>query len=323
MNDRIPIIDVAPLFDGTDAGVRTVSKALGAACRGIGFFAVTGHPVSGTLIDEAFAAARALFAADDRVKDAVRYSETTGNRGYIPMLGEALDPSAPADLKEAFNIGLELAPDDPELLAGARFRTVNLWPDLSGFRETMLAYFDAAWALGRDLHRAIACDLGMPFDHFAGALDRPLATLRLLHYPPRPSRIAAGQRGAAEHTDYGNITLLATDDVAGLEVRTRDGAWIEAPVLPGGFICNIGDCLMRWTNDTYVSTPHRVTSPKDRHRYAIAFFLDPNPDAVVACLPTCRGAERPAKYPPVRGDDYLMSRLDPTYAATGLIGDGA
>ena len=107
-----------------------------------------------------------------------------------------------------------------------------------------------------------------------------MATLRLLHYPPQPPNAAAGQIGAGEHTDYGDITLLLTDSAGGLEVKRRDGGWIPAPTIPGAFICNIGDCLMRWTNDVYVSTPHRVVNRGERHRYSVAFFLDPNPDAV-------------------------------------------
>lgn len=75
---------------------------------------------------------------------------------------------------------------------------------------------------------------------------------------------------------------------------------------------------MRWTNDTYVSTPHRVVSPAGRERYSIAFFLDPNPDAIVECLPTCSGRGNPARYSPIRGDDYLESRLNPTYKASGM-----
>ena len=96
-----------------------------------------------------------------------------------------------------------------------------------------------------------------------------MATLRLLHYPASSSE---GEIGAGEHTDYGNITLLATDDVGGLEVRTRSGDWIAAPPIPDAFVVNIGDCLMRWTNDVYVSTPHRVVNRSGRERYSIAFF---------------------------------------------------
>jgi isopenicillin N synthase-like dioxygenase len=123
-----------------------------------------------------------------------------------------------------------------------------------------------------------------------------------------------GQLGAGVHTDYGNVTLLATDAAGGLMVRDRSGQWLDAPVIPGAFVCNIGDCLMRWTNDIYVSTPHKVVTPPGRDRYSIAFFLDPDPDARVACLPTCTDATRPMKYPPVSAADFLRSRLEPTYA---------
>jgi isopenicillin N synthase-like dioxygenase len=191
---------------------------------------------------------------------------------------------------------------------------VNLWPDLPGWRDTMLAYFNATWVVGRRLHRAIAVDLGLDPDFFEDKLDQPMATLRLLHYPPQPPAADAGQIGAGEHTDYGDVTLLLTDSVAGLEVRKRDGTWIAAPHMPGAFVCNIGDCLMRWTNDVYVSTPHRVVNRSGRERYSVAFFLDPNPDADIACLPTCVGPGRPVKYPPVTGADYLRERLDATYS---------
>jgi isopenicillin N synthase-like dioxygenase len=318
MSDQsIPIIDLARLAEG-GAGLETVAAAIGEACRGIGFFYVVGHGISRELMAGAFQASADLFAAPDAVKDAVRFSGASGNRGYIPMKGEALDPDKPSDLKEAFNIGLDLSPDDPEILAGVRFRAVNVWPEVPGFHDTMLAYFDATWSLGRQLHRAFAVDLGIDPDFFEDKLDRPMATLRLLHYPPRPAELETGQLGAGEHTDYGCVTMLATDAVGGLEVRTRSGEWLKAPHVPGAYVCNIGDCLMRWTNDIYVSTPHRVVSPPGRERYSIAFFLDPNPDAIVECLPGCATPERPAKYAPIRGDDYLLSRLSPTYAKSGL-----
>jgi len=311
----IPIIDIAPLLDGSPAQARAVAGALGRACREVGFFYISGHGVPPVLIARVFETSAVFFGGPASIREAASFSGPGGNRGYIRLGGETLDPSKPADVKEAFNIGLELAPDDPELLARAPFRAANLWPDMPGFRATMLDYFNRVWRLGRDLHRAFALDLGLEPDFFESRLDKPIATLRLLHYPKVAKPLSDGQLGAGAHTDYGNVTLLATDAVGGLMVRDRSGRWLDAPVVPGTFVCNIGDCLMRWSNDVYVSTPHKVVSPAGADRYSVAFFLDPNPDAVVACLPTCVSPDRPAKYAPITGADFLRSRLEPTYAA--------
>jgi isopenicillin N synthase-like dioxygenase len=310
----IPVIDISPLVSGSPAQAQAVAKALGQACRDVGFFYISGHGVPPALMKRVFEASAAFFTGPASIREAVSFSGPGDNRGYIRLGGETLDPGKPPDVKEAFNIGLELPPDDPEMLARAPFRAADLWPDVPDFRKTMLDYFNRVWRLGRDLHRGFALDLGLEPNYFETRLDRPNATLRLLHYPQSTTPPSEGQLGAGVHTDYGNVTLLATDEVGGLMVQDRSGRWLDAPVIPGTFVCNIGDCLMRWSNDVYVSTPHKVVNP-GKDRYSVAFFLDPNPDAVVACLPTCVSADRPAKYAPITGAEFLRSRLEPTYAA--------
>ena len=312
MSGDIPVVDIARLGQGP-AGLRTVAAEIGAACRDVGFFYVRNAAVPSGLRDAVFAAAEAFFACPVAMKQAVSIARSRHNRGYVGMAVEALDPARGPDRKEAFNVGLELDPDDPDVVAGRPFRGPNLWPDLPGFRDTLLRYYEALTAVGLDLHRAIAVDLGLPETFFLDKFARPMATLRLLHYPPIPTEHGP-QLGAGEHTDYGNLTLLATDDVGGLEVRSRDGTWLRAPVIPDAFVCNIGDCLMRWTNDIYVSTPHRVVNPSGRERRSVAFFLDADPDAQVACLPTCTDAARPPRYPAISAGAYLRARLDATYA---------
>lgn len=300
----IPVLDWSRFAGGQDPDGLVAD--LGHACRDTGFFLVTGHGIAQSLIDDAFTAADAFFSLPDAEKARADIRLSRSNRGWSGEGTENLDDSKPGqtDRKEAFNIGLELAPDDPRM--GQPFRGANTWPDLPGFRDTMLAYFDAVHRLGVDLHHAIARDLGLPDTHFDDLLDEPLATLRLLHYPAGDP--APGQIGAGEHTDYGSITLLMGDGEPGLQVRPRGGDWTDVPRVPGAFIVNIADCLMRWTNDIYVSTPHRVLVPRRRRR-SLAFFLDPNPDAVIQALP---GTGEP-KYPPITGAAYLKMRLDATY----------
>ncbi len=307
MDPALPVIDVAGLRSAELGNRRAVAAALGGACRGPGFFYLTGHGIPDALVTRVFEAADRLFALDHAAKLALAMRHTGNNRGWFGVAEERLDPAAAPDRKEGFNIGLELDPADPR--HAQPFRGANAWPPLPGWRALMLDYFDRSWALGRLLHRGFSLDLGLPEAFFEDKLDAPIATLRLLRYPP-PDRTSGGAPGAGEHTDYGNVTILATDGVGGLELRRRDGGWTRAPFIPGAFVCNIGDCLMRWTNDVYVSTPHRVAVP-DRERRSLAFFLDPNPDTVVA--PVLGGAEALRRYPPVTGGAYLRSRLEPTY----------
>ena len=304
MTDALPIIDVSGLHD--PEALPRIAAEIGAACREVGFFYVVNHGAPKALVASAFAESRKFFALPLAEKQTIAMAKVGGNRGYSALMNEVLDQAVGPDMKEAFNIGLDLAPDDPEILARKRFRALNAWPRLPGFRETMLAYYEACLALGARLHQAFAADLGLPLDYFDPTLARPVATVRLLHYPAGGSEDAVG---AGAHTDYGNLTLLATDDVGGLEVRKRSGEWIEAPVVPDAFVVNIGDCLMRWTNDVYVSTPHRVFNRSGRERYSIAFFLDANPDAEVAAIPSCVGPEGPL-YAPISAGDYLLSRLE-------------
>ncbi len=307
----LPIIDVSGLAGADDKRLARIGFEIGEACRDTGFFYITGHGIDAATMDTVFEQSQLFFAQPTEAKTALALHANSGNRGYVHLRTEALDPGHNVDNKEAFNIGLELAPDDPDVLAGVPSRRMNMWPAMPDFRTTMLDYFSRLHQLGIDLHHAIAHDLGLAANHFDPLFTRPMATLRLLHYPDAISR--RGDFGAGTHTDYGNLTILLTDDAGGLQVQRLDGEWIDAPYVPEAFVCNIGDCLMRWTNDVYKSTPHRVIEPIGRDRYSIAFFLDPNPDAMVEVLETCIGPDRPCKYAPITAADYLASRFAETY----------
>ena len=311
--DEVPVIDITDALAGP-LGLARVASQVGAAAREIGFFSISGHGVPETLVREMFLAARAFFALPTKTKGELGIEKSPHYLGYARMAFEKLDPSRPGDAKESFNMSRERAPDDPDLVARAPFVGRNQWPQDPGFRATMLRYFDALLSVGLTVHRAIATDLGLPSDYFAPAYDRSLSALRVLRYPPHPGEFDGKRFGAGPHTDYGGVTLLAQDDVPGLEVRRRDGTWLAVAPTPGTFVCNIGDAMMRWTNDVYVSNAHRVVNRSGRERYSAAFFCEPNPDAVIACLPAClRPGEKP-KYAPIAFSDYLRSRLEPTYA---------
>ena len=303
MEDTLPVIDICALAGADEPARGRVAQSIGSACRDVGFFAIVGHQVPVGLVEQTFEAAAQFFALPLQTKQRLAIDGLGGNRGYVGLGVEALDEHRGPDHKEAFNI----------VWTDGRTRAGNVWPDVAQFQETVQRYFDTVLAVGRQLHRAFALDLELPEDYFADKLDAPMATLRLLHYPGASAEPVGAPAGAGTHTDYGNVTLLATDAVAGLQVRRRDGRWMDVPHLPGAFVCNIGDCLMRWTNHRYVSTPHRVQAPR-APRQSIAMFVDPNPQAWVSAIPSCVApGERPL-YEPILAQAYLAQRFAATYS---------
>ena len=165
------------------------------------------------------------------------------------------------------------------------------------FRAAMLAYYRAMEMMTVRLVPVVALALGLPADYFAAPFAEPNCTIRLIHYPPHPAP-EDNEFGFAPHTDNNFITFLAQSELPGLEVRTAEGEWIRPPAVPGTFVVNTGAMLARYSNDRFKATPHRVVNRNDRSRYAIPFFLGPNHDALIDCVPTCTGPDNPPRYEP-------------------------
>jgi isopenicillin N synthase-like dioxygenase len=158
----------------------------------------------------------------------------------------------------------------------------------------------------------VARSLDLPADYFASYFNPAQYSLRMLHYPVRDER-EPDQYGTGAHTDGGFLTFLIQSGVGGLQIRKADGEWFDAPVLPGKYLVNSGDMMRRWTNDRYLSTPHRVMNVSGTDRYSMAFFFDPHLDRVLECLPTCTDAGNPPKHEPITYGQYLTEFLDSNY----------
>ncbi len=315
--EALPLVDFAPFRDGDGADRQAVAQAIGQACRDIGFFYLAGHGVPERVMARAFAEAKRFFDLPAATKAEIAIEGSPVHRGWFALGGENLDPAkqrAAGDLKEGIKIGRHLPPDHPLVAAGVPLHGPNLWPsNLPGWREAMEEAYGALEDLGRQLMRAFALALELPEGFFDDKLELPMATLGPLHYPPPAGPIAETRLGAGAHTDFGCLTILAQNRVPGLQVLGPAGRWIEAPVVEGAFIINIGDMMARWTNDLFASNRHRVINASGRDRYSIPFFFDPDHDAEVACLETCQGPGRPPRYPPTTGLQHLLERIEETF----------
>lgn len=308
MNDN-----VIPLIDLSAPDPRALSHELDAACRDAGFFYLTGHGVKTELISAMFDVMQKFFSRTDDYKlhYHIRHSHPH-QRGYVPVFEENLGEDTSRDFKESFDLGVDLPRDHPDVLAGKPFSAPNVWPDAPGFKETVAAYHAEMMRISETLVHMTAVGLGLDEDYFDGAMSAPVANLRLLHYPSG----AGGDDviGCGAHTDYGFMTILAQDDVSGLEIEGPNGTWLRVPPRDGCFVVNLGDLLTLWTGGRYQARRHRVASSGAQARYSIPFFLDPNVDAMIETVPTCRDDQKDPQMPPISAGAFLQSRFDNTFS---------
>jgi isopenicillin N synthase-like dioxygenase len=318
-----PVVSLAALVDACRRDDEVAR--LDAACREIGFFVLVDHGLDDEL-DALFAASHAFYALDELTKEAV---PRVDRYGFVPAASQATADAVAAGRLTGTNEYLDLGLHDEVPL--------DAHPDLAA---AVVAYLPPVLGVADVVLRALADGLGIDQGFFAGHMTDPQCRLRLLHYPPAPL-LADGTRPVTTtpHTDYGAITLLATDGVGGLEVkrargsadspgsgpvasRSRsprsgaapatvvDGDWTPVDAPAGSLVVNLGDMIARWTDHTYVSTPHRVVGTPDTHRYSIPFFVNPDPATVIETIDDCIRPGATRRYQPVTAGEFLAARID-------------
>ena len=306
---EIPVIDVSLLLSGDTQAQADVAAQIVAASQRIGFFYITGHGIADHTLSRAQQAMRDYFALSPEVKAEERVN--TSQRGWMATGVARLEGSKTHDLKEIFFWGPE---HWSERLAALKqsdsLIADNLWPDahFPALREHLLPYYNAAQQVGHALLSAIALGLHVGSDFFAKRYTSPMARGQLVYYPVSSAKDEQEERfGSAPHTDFGVLTLLLQDANGGLQVKNKQGDWIAAPPISGTLVCNIGDLLNRWSNETLSSNLHRVINRSGKERHSIAIFFDPDPDAVIdpADLGFPQARE---KFPPVTASAYIHGK---------------
>ena len=311
--EAIPVIDISSARGTSDdAAIAAVGHALRAASQEIGFFYIAGHGVPEAKIQTAAAVARAFFAFP--LEEKQRVAVNRRHRGFLRQGGAVMRDDVKPDLKESFNWAFEVPEGSPLQRPDRPLIGPNVWPDdMPQLRAALYSYYEEVVACGRDLMRAFALALDLPRDFFADRFDCPLARGSAIYYPPQPPDLGEAQFGVGPHTDYGCLTLLWQDDSGGLQAQGRGGAWVLAHPIPGTFVCNVGDLLARWSNDRFVSTPHRVVNTSGHERFSLPVFFDPNPETVIDPADLLAPGER-SHYPPVSAGAHVTARFDAAFS---------
>ena len=296
----IPEIDLSAVLNNDE---KTIAR-LREGAEDIGFLTVTNTELSRADVERVIAVYRDFFRLPESAKALVDMAKTGSNRGWGASGSEQVDPEANPDYKQVFDCGFELPAGDPLRQSGQGVYAPNLWPEeVPEFKAEIVEYYDRAMRVSMQILRGIATAIGEDAGFFVDKFDRPMALLRGNYYPERPKWAGEKDFGIATHTDYGCLTLLATDGTPGLEVRKRGGGWIPVSAEPGTFIINFGEMLQMWTGGRVVATPHRVRGT-DHERVSIPMFFNPNYNTNVAP----RGSDKV-----ILAGEHLTKRYDETY----------
>lgn len=303
--EEMPILDLGAWLAG--GPIDELVMQFKAACTNTGFFYVSNHGVPQQIIDSVFDATRRYMSLpmEERLKDKI---DERFRRGFMPI-GVTQLPGHKPDLKESYELGIDLPLTDADVASGRPLHGPNHWPaDKPWLRSAAMDYLHSTTELGKNLLKIFAVAVGEEKGYFLQYAKKPMVLARLFHYPPQQS-FTNLELGAAAHTDYGMLTLLAQDPIGGLELRTRSGEWVAAPYIEGTLVINLGDLVKIWTNDFYVSNLHRVANRTGKERYSIPTFFNLDYETPVACLPEFAPIDGLPKHAPIKSGDYLVSRF--------------
>ncbi len=318
---QLPIIDLAPFLRGDAASRRKVAQTVDAACRDTGFLIIVNHEIDPALPDRLFDLAYQFFNQPFEEKLKVEKFEGSGPAGYH-MFATQSNGLAYRNIQSKADL-LKISPDLRESFGISPERNgLNQWPAYPpGFRDACLEYYSRMETLAFSMIDLFAMALGLPDGYFDKMIDQHDSTVLFHHYPAQKEQPEEGQLRSSPHTDLGMFTLLRheREHKGGLQLKGKNGEWVDVPQVENAFVVNIADTMQQWTNDVWKSTFHRVLNPPrdangmTKPRIGLPFFFNVNQDALLECLPVCCSADNPPKYPPVVAGDYRRARAKKTH----------
>jgi isopenicillin N synthase-like dioxygenase len=297
---QLPVIDLTAYLAGQPGAMEAAAAEVQSALVDVGFLSIVGHGIPWDEVESIYEWARRYHDLTDEQKNDHPMDMT--HMGYMGLGGAQKGDRLPA-LNAAFFMGRP----------GSKRNRFPAEAALPGFRTAVEAYYSRMEVLGQQLLPLYAIAAEMPADHFGQFFDPSLATLRMTHYPPVPA--SEDQWGIDPHCDAGFMTLLPTNGVGGLEIRSDHG-WFAVAQEPRSFVVNAGDTLKAWSNDRFRSTMHRALNTTDGDRYSIPYFFDPRPDTLIEALSGCVDGEHPVLHDSYRYADYLRAFMQAEYAQT-------
>lgn len=304
---KVPELSLLSFTKGNQTERAQFVDKLFSGIKDYGFIILTDHNVEDSVIKNGYQAVEDFFALAEEKKKQYVSPQKGGQRGYTPYGAEHAKDNPHMDLKEFYHVGRQVAPDH----AFAKYYSDNIWPtEIAGFQNNLQNLYTNLDQTSEHLLDALGLALEVPQSYFRDMIETGNSILRAIHYPPVGEAPPVGSVRAAPHGDINLITILMGATASGLQLLDRDDKWLDIDTKPGQLVVDSGDMLSRITNEIIPSTIHQVINPDESStaRFSMPFFVHPNPDAMLECIPTCVGSG--AKYPPISSHKFLMERLE-------------
>lgn len=240
--------------------------------RDTGFGVLRNHPISEAMVTSIYKNWAGFFNSTEKADflfDPEKYD------GFFPRaLAETAKGNTVRDIKEYFHYyPWGRCPD------ALQQEISDYYSATKQFGATLLGWIE------QQTPAEVATAYREPLSSMIEGSDQSL--LRVLHYPPIENDAAEpGAIRAGAHEDINLITLLPAANEPGLQVKARDGSWLDVPCDFGNLIINIGDMLQEASGGYFPSTTHRVINPQghdsNKARISLPLFLHPRPDVVLS-----------------------------------------
>ncbi|KAG0474475.1 hypothetical protein HPP92_014161 [Vanilla planifolia] len=252
----IPIIDYNKLTDPNFSDEEAAK--LHSACQEWGFFQVVNHGVPGDILYKMKQDTEGFFKLPLEEKESVAQLP-----GHLEGYGQAFVLSEKQKLDWGDMLFIGTLP--------SHIRQTRFWPtNPHTFSETIDKYSIEVKRVSDILFRKISENLGLGQGKLYEMFDDGVLALRFNYYPPcpRPEEVL----GISPHSDGNGLTLLLqVSDFPGLQIR-RKGRWFTVEVIPGAFVCNVGDIVEILSNGRYKSVEHRAVVSERNERISVAAF---------------------------------------------------
>ncbi|KAJ9563695.1 hypothetical protein OSB04_008855 [Centaurea solstitialis] len=179
------------------------------------------------------------------------------------------------------------------------------------FRESIRNISDKLYWLDRAVRKMVMESLGLEKysdDH----MDSTKHLLRVAKYkgPDTDESIM----GLTSHIDKTTLSILYQNDVAGLELQTKNGEWIRVEQSPDSFTVFVGEVFHAWSNGQLHAPYHRVMMTGNEARYSLGLFSVPKPGYITKVPDELVTKEQPLLFNPFDYDEFLK------HLFTGKIG---